>query len=218
MLGEKGMKPEFKPLAEWIDKTYEVKTINIIYDTFDKGTRPRLEICFEHPQEKSKFTGANRVNFDTVKQHAIGQKFKETLIEQGLIQKNRFIDLFKKPANSNYKTDSIWVIYSDFETIAKMEASGSIPESTVEALKNELANKDIWGISRPGPIFFLYTDDQVKKYENSEESERWTDKYFDLLSKYDQFGYIKRDFFSIYLDSKENFDTNYESNWFYYFR
>ena len=36
MLGKKVMQPEFKPLAEWIDKTYGVKTINIFYDTIDK--------------------------------------------------------------------------------------------------------------------------------------------------------------------------------------
>ena len=28
-----------------------------------------------------------------------------------------------------------------------------------------------------------------------------------------EFGYFKKDFYSVFLDSKENFDTNYESNW-----
>ncbi len=31
--GEATMDSEFIPLAEWIDKNYDVKTINIIYDT-----------------------------------------------------------------------------------------------------------------------------------------------------------------------------------------
>ena len=63
MLGKKVMQPEFKPLAEWIDKTYGVKTINIFYDTIDKGNRPRLEIYFEHPKGKAQFNGPNGFNF-----------------------------------------------------------------------------------------------------------------------------------------------------------
>lgn len=220
LLGEKVMKPEFKPLAEWIDKTYGVKTINIFYDTIDKGIRPRLEICFEYLREKASFKGSNGLNFDSDKQKAIAKKFKETLEEQGLIEEGGFLELFKKSRYSEYKTENIWVIYGDFESIAKIEANGSVPEEEVKALKKELNNQDIWEISRAfsGTTIFLYTDEQVKKYENSEEHKKWTDKYFELLSKYDQFGYFKREFFLVFLDSKENFDNNYQSNWYYYYK
>ncbi len=43
MLGEAVMKKEFLPLAEWVDETFGVKTINIVYDTIEEGKRPRLE-------------------------------------------------------------------------------------------------------------------------------------------------------------------------------
>jgi hypothetical protein len=220
LLGKKVLKPEFQPLAEWIDQTYGVKTINVFYDTIDKGTRPRLEICFEHPREKSLFKGPNGFNFDSDKQKAIGEKFKETLVKQGLIKESGLFGLFKKPPTSKYKTENIWVIYGDFESIARSEANESVPENKVKELKAELANKAIWKISRAfsGTTVFLYTDEQVKKYENSEEYKEWTNKYFDLLSQYDEFGYFKREFFSVYLDSKENFDNNYESNWYYYYK
>jgi hypothetical protein len=190
MHGKKVMQPEFKPLAEWIDKTYGVKTINIFYDTIDKGNRPRLEICFEHPKEKAQFNGPNGFNFDSGKQKAIGKKFKETLKEQGLIPDSGLFGLFKKQATSIYKTENIWVIYGDFESIARIEANESVPEKKVKELKAELYNKDIWEISRAfsGTTIFLYTDEQVKKYENSEEHKKWTDKYFDLLSRHDKFG------------------------------
>jgi hypothetical protein len=220
MLGKKAMKSEFKPLADWIDKTFNVKTINIYYDTIDNGKRPRLEICFEHPHESASFKGSNGFNFDSVKQKAIAEKFKETLREQGVIQKKKLLGLFKKSETIKYRAENIWVIYGDFESIARTEANESVLESKVKALKNELDNKDIWEISRAfsGTTIFLYTDEQVKKYENSEAHKKWTDKYFELLSQYDEFGYFKRDFFSVYLDSKENFDNNYESNWYYYYK
>ncbi len=220
MLGNKIMKPEFKPLAEWIDKTYGVRTINIFYDTIDKGIRPRLKICFEHPSEKAQFNGSNAFSFDSDKQKAIGEKFKETLKEQELIQDSGLFGLFKSQTTSKYKTEDILVIYGDFASIARIETNESIPESKVKKLKAELANKDIWKISRAfsGTTIFLYTDEQVKKYENSEEHKKWVDKYFDLLSQYDDFGYFKREFFSVYLDSKENFDNNYASNWYHYYK
>lgn len=36
-LGTEKMKPEFVPIAEWIDKNFDVKTINIIYDTLSEN-------------------------------------------------------------------------------------------------------------------------------------------------------------------------------------
>ena len=220
MLGKKVMKPEFKPLADWIDKTYGVKTINIFYDTIDIGTLPRLEICFEHTKEKAQFKGPNSFNFDSDKQKAIGKKFEETLKEQGLIQDSGLFGLFKKQATSKYKTENIWVIYGDFESIARIEANERVPEQKIKELKTEFDSKDIWEISRAssGATIFLHTDEQVKKYENSQEHKRWTDEYFKLLSQYDEFGYFKRELFSVCLDSKENFDNNYESNWYYYYK
>jgi hypothetical protein len=52
--------------------------------------------------------------------------------------------------------------------------------------------------------FYLYTDKQVKLYENSPLKKEWADKYFDILKNYDEFGYFKRDTFDIYLDSNKN--------------
>jgi hypothetical protein len=193
MLGKKEMKPEFKPLAEWVDKAYGVETVNIFYDTIDKGTRPRLEICFKHSREKAEFNEPTGFNFDSDKQKAIAKKFKETLKEQGLIEDSRFLRLFKKPATAKYKTENIWVIYGDFESIARIEANGNIPEEKVKALKDEINNPDIWEISRAfsGTTIFLYKDEQVKKYENSDALRKWTEKYFELLNQYDQFGFFK---------------------------
>lgn len=220
MLGKKEMKPEFKLLAEWIDKKYGVKTINIYYDTIDEGSRPRLEICFETVKERSTFNGKGIVIFDHSKQDDIALKFKKTLEEQGIVKKSRLFGLFKKAGTSKYMTDNIWVIYGAFEPVARIEANESVPQAKVVELKEKLDDKSLWEISRAfsGTTFFLYTDDQVKEYEKSETFKDWTDKYFELLTQYDEFGYFKREFFSVYLDSKENFESNYESNWYYYYK
>ena len=214
MLGQKTMNPDFKDLADWIDKTYDVRTINIIYDTFIAARRKqsRLQICFEFERERLIFRDDTRINFDTDKQTAIATKFKEILrMKNGL---TGFI------RSSRYVTDNILIVFSAFKPVARIEANEKIPQEKVKDLQKELDNPDLWLISKAfgGVTFFLYLDDQVRKYEGSKIKKDWTDKYFDLLERYDEFKYFKRKGFSINLDSKENFDKNYESNWYYYYK
>lgn len=221
MLGEKNMNSDFKLLANWIDSNFNVKTVNIKYDTIDQGTRPRLGVFFETVREANSFQENGQFStFDSKKQELIADKFTHTLKEQGLIKKKKVFDFFKSSHSSKYKTDNIWIYTSAFEPIARIEANEKIPQDKVEELKREFNNDELWEISRAfsGMTFFFYTDEQVKKYENSETVKKWTDKYFELLTQYDEFGYFKKEFFSIYLDSKENFDNNYESNWYYYYK
>jgi hypothetical protein len=220
ILGLEKMKPEFLPLAEWIDKTYDVKTINIIYDTIDKGERPRLQICFEFEKEKQKFLNDGITYFDKAKQDAIAHNFKKTLLEQGLIKKKSLWDYFKSSNTQSFLTENIWVIYGAFEPIAKLESTYNISEKRRKEFKDSFKNNDIWEISIGfiAATFFLYTDDKVKEYDLPEIKKLWADKYFELVKEYDEFNYFKRETTNIYLDSKENFDNNYQSNWYYYYK
>lgn len=220
MLGKSNMNPDFRKLADDIDQTFKVKTINIIYDTIVKEKIPRLNICFEFEHEKQSFNEENAINFDRRKQKLIADKFKQSITEQGLIKKKRFFEFFSKPDSEKYKTENIWIYYSAFEPIAKIETIESISQDKIDQLKSDLKCKELWEISRcfSGTTFFVYTDEQVKQYENSEIEKLWAEKYFEILEPYNEFEYFKRDKFYIYLDSKENFDNNYESNWFYYYK
>lgn len=219
MLNKAKMNPDFVELANYIDKTFSVKTINIIYDTFDREKRPRLNICFEFEREKQSFYD-NIGNFNSKKQQVIADKFKKSLKEQKIIREKRFFDFLIKPKNVKYKTDNVWVFFSAFEPIAKIEANESVPQNKIIQLKKELDNEELWEISRAfsGITFFLYTDEQLKRFEKSETRKIWASKYYDILQAYDEFGYFERNNFNIYLDSKENFDNNYDSNWFYYYK
>lgn len=218
--GKLTIKTEFKPLADWIDKEFGVKTINIIYYTIDKGQKPALNICLEFEKDQGKFRDSTNFNFDSVKTQAIGKRFKTILQEQGIIKGKRLFDFLQKDYDSKYKTNNIWIVFSAFDSIAKAEANESVPEEKIQELKTSIANKDLWGISRAfsGTTFFLYTEKQVEEYSKNGIKEEWTEKYFNLLKQYDEFHYFKREFYSVYLDSKENFDKNYQGNWFYYYK
>ena len=220
LLGTEKMKEEFLPLAEWIDKTYGVKTINIIYDTIDKGVRPRLQICFEFEKEKQKFLNDGVTYFDIDKQEAIGHQFEKTLLEQGLIRKKTFLDNFKPANNQPYLTENIWVIYGAFEPVAKLEATYKITKEQTEKFIKSFSNQDIWTISIGFtiPTFFMFTDEKVKEYDKPEIKKIWADKFYEFVKPFDEFNYFKRENIQVYLDSKENFDNNYQGNWYYYYK
>ena len=220
ILGTERMKPEFVPLAEWIDKTFDVKTINIIYDLLDNKI-PRIQICFEYEKEKNKFLTHDISYFDKSKQKAIGEKFTEIIKQQGLSKNNgAFSNIFGLNKNGIYLTDNVFVIYGAFEPIAKLEATYKITQKETKEFIKSFDNKDIWTISIGFtiPTFFMFTDEKVKEYDKPEIKTKWADKYFDFVKPFDEFNYFKRTDIQVYLDSKENFDKNYESNWYYYYK
>lgn len=59
------IKEEFKPLVEWIDQRYNVKTLNIIFDYIHKNkSNSRLQICLEYAKDKGKFMDNSNYNFN----------------------------------------------------------------------------------------------------------------------------------------------------------
>jgi hypothetical protein len=218
MQAKASMKPEFKPLAEWIDKKYNVKTVNIIYDTIEPRNQPRLQICFEFASEKEKFDGPTLFSFDPKKQREIGQQLKTVLRAQRLAKSKSLFSFFQKSERTTYDVDDVFVYYSAFKPIAQEEANGQIPKERLEKLKEDINDKNLWYILNSFAIatFFLFTDEQVIQYEMTDLKAGWSKKYFEILKEYDEFNYWSESEFSIKFDSKENFDNKYYSNWYYY--
>ncbi|NOQ71943.1 MAG: hypothetical protein GQ574_08075 [Crocinitomix sp.] len=211
------IKEEFELLAHWIDQKYAVKTYNILFDYMDKSkSRPRLQICLEFARDKGKFM-ERMGNFDKNKQKEIAEKFREITSTIKTAYKPSH---FKKLFGLRYRNDNLHIYFTEFESIAKTEANNSIPKKEIEKLQKALNNPELWKISRAfyGVTYFLHTNEQLKKYEDSEIHKKWSEQYFELLKKHDEFGYFKKAAFRVHLDSKENFDNNYESNWYYYYK
>ena len=217
--GKATMGSEFEPLAKWIDKAYDVETINIVYDTIDNGVRPRIQIIFETSQEADKFR--TKYGYDNVRQQKIAVEFQNSFASQGLIPKKSFVKFFTWNNHKKYKADNILVIFGAFKPIAKLEASWNISEAEIQKLQTELNIIDLWKIHKEifnSPTFFFYTNKQVEEYSGNEMKALLTDKYFNLIKSFDEFDYIKKDQFEIKLDSKENFESIYEGSWFNYDR
>jgi hypothetical protein len=214
--GHKQLDPIFQPLADWINQTYGTKVLNIYYDKIEVDkNRPRLNIIFEHQEEELKFRDGFLGNFHSDKQRIIAGKFDEVV--NGRIKES---GILSKLFNKKYDTKNLLVIFDSFEPIAREEANQNISENEIENLKSEIGMTDLWTIYRQFSIatIFFYTDKQLEKYSSDGTTEILKKKYYDLLKHYDEFDYIKPDTDFIKFDTKENFDNNFESSWFYYSR
>jgi hypothetical protein len=89
-------------------------------------------VIVEHQDDAQKFRDG--YNFDKQKQKSIASQFFEMINRQ--------------PAHG-YDVDGLFVVFSAFAPIAKEEADSRLSEEQIESLKNQIANPDLWAISRP---------------------------------------------------------------------
>jgi hypothetical protein len=66
------------------------------------------------------------------------------------------------------------------------------------------------------PIVFVRTGEQATAIRASDLPLAWADTYFEIARRNDEFGYLTRAELTIAVDSKENFDASYASNWYYF--
>ena len=64
----------------------------------------------------------------------------------------------------------------------------------------------------------FYTDDHIRIYEALGCKASYSRLYYEILKPNDEFGYLTLANFSASFDSKQNFDTNYKGNWFFYYK
>lgn len=201
----KSLRSPFREIADWISTRYGVIVLNVEYDTVVSNDRPRLHVIVEKQSEKSKFYDEAHVNFDSKKQKRISDEFTSIIQKQGV---------------TDFNTNGLFVVFSSFERVARIEANDNIPDRKIKKLKRQLKTKDIWEISRcfDSVTFFFYTDQQLAHFEKEGIRMGFREKYFDLIKPYDEFDYITLKNFPVYLDSKQNFDEKYQGNWFYYYK
>jgi hypothetical protein len=152
-----------------------------------------------------KFQDGASGDFNKIDQKRVQERFETILTEQG---------------DHRFNVGGLFVVFAAFERVARMEANESVTKEELHWLKLKLNNKDLWEISRlfDTVTFFFYTDAQVRKYEAAGLRDLYAQEYARLLQAYDEFGYFQKRGVSVYFDSKENFDTNYQSNWYYYYK
>lgn len=201
---EQEMSSVFQKLKNWITEEFNQQVVNLYYDTIDNGNRPRLNVIFENYESVN--TIRDRIgNYAKEKQQKIKLKFEEILLRE---------------PNAEYKTENLLVIFSAFNPIARAEANGKVTDSFLNSLKAKYQELKIWEINKFGgaTTIFFYTEKEVEEKSQSVQIKVLREEYLQELKKYDEFNVIDPEKFNLSFDSKENFDKNYESNWYYYYK
>ncbi|WP_405291984.1 hypothetical protein [Algibacter sp. Ld11] len=217
--GIKEIDSDFVQLAQWISKKYEVNVLNITHKIMNHDNRIRIGIVVEFKADENKFKESDErwANYNEKIQNEIAEKYLNICKILELSDGKSLLGITKK---KKPKLNDIFVSTSAFEPIAKEEANGLIPKVRFDELLIELKNKKVWTLSRcfGSTTLFVLKDEQKSEIGKSDFLKELENRYFELLKEYDEFNYWKRDKFKIGIDSKQNFDENYESSWFYYYR
>jgi len=203
--GRRTLTSPFSDMARWIDEKYGVEVLSVEYETVIPDNRPRLSVVLERTSDALKFRNGALGNFNRVDQKAIGEKF---------------VSIASNNDDQIFDFTGLFVVFSSFESVARIEANERVPEKRLKKLKNQLKNENVWEVFRlfEGVTFFFFTDDQLCESESNEQRSNFRKLYYNLIKPFDEFGYLTLENISVSFDSKQNFDENYQSNWFYYTR
>ncbi|MGJ8654781.1 MAG: hypothetical protein ACSHX8_16085 [Opitutaceae bacterium] len=203
--GKKALREPFQEMAIWISERKNKNVLNVVYDP-PKGVlkRPRIKIIVENSGSEPLFSRDKFIS-EKADEPEIIEHFK------GIIERDQL---------SGFGTEDMFVVFSNFSEVAKQDVDNQITEKDLERIIKRIGNPEIWKIVRCfGSVTFMFhTEEQKERHEKEGFRSKYASEYFNELKPHDEFGYLDRDSYQVYFDSKQNFDENYQSNWFYYFR
>lgn len=214
--GKSRVEPVYDTFIERFQLEYGVRPLAVFVGVMARprglGKTPRLTVVLERTDQRRAFHTAPYLA-DKRKQKAVARLFTDSLQKRGLQAAFRLAEV---------TAEEIFVYFADFEYVAKQEVHDLATASAeLDKFTASLGIGDQFWCSQRlsgAPIVFVHTDEQARAIEASDLPVTWADTYFEIAQGHDEFGYLTRAEITIRIDSKENFDANYSSNWFYYFK
>ena len=117
--------------------------------------------------------------------------------------------------------EGLFVVFCDFERLATEHAHAMVTREEARAFEESLLLGDrLWCTARlwGPPVVFVWTDADAARVRSGGETERFAELWYAVAKAHDEFGYLTREAVAVPVDSKENFDATYSSNWYYYFK
>ena len=211
----KKQSPIFETLKNWITSTFGFEVVSI---EFDNKERPRLHIWFEKQQDTDRFyydfENNKHIGFQIAEQYKILNESKP--VDTHWLQKLKlYYTVIPKPE----PLENLYCYYSCFSKEAIKEACKKVPLKDLDFLIQKYKKDKIWDIQfyDTHAYVFAYKHSDIEEVKTSIENEL-KGQWYGMLKIHDEFGYIDVDTVKIIFDSKENFDTNYQGQWHYYYR
>ncbi len=205
-LGLERMGPPGSELADRIQQEFGVRPLNILYEWVATADRARLMVVFECFAEASGFF-SGPLQIDGAKEAKIWKAFHLSAIAQLPIG-----------PSSGRIGSTPFLIITAFEPIAKAECNQGIPQAQIDALVVQFAKHGVWIFDRFGSTVtcFFHTEDQLLRSNSDGSRASIAVAYAGLIAEHDEFGYCDSPLEQVLFDSKENLDTNFEGNLYYY--
>ncbi len=208
--GEREIDETIKKLIIWIEEQFQIKVLYVVKDYLDTLNKPRLNVVLEEYSDVDSFRDKS-FNYDSQKQSLISSKFEEI---DGVKKDSLINSLFKK------KSDKYFVCFSAYNPVAKSDVVAQIPPEQLAEFKKRNTKECVWQIndSGTGMIVFVYQDSEIDEFKKSGKIEQLKKEFFEMVKPVDKENYFTIDNIAVGVDSKQNFDENYESNWYYYYK
>ena len=102
-----------------------------------------------------------------------------------------------------------------------MEDKKYIPSAILKTFLSSFEKGDIWQVHQRNErwlLVFLFPDDQMELDKRLPIYQERKDEYFKLVKHYLNVGFSSSADISIQFDSKENFESKYQGNWYFYYQ
>ena len=99
---------------------------------------------------------------------------------------------------------NLFVIFGNFSYVALVEANEKIKKREIKELENNLSEFGVWKIFKhfSSALCILNTNKQLEESKTGKVNEIITEKYRELISCYDEFGYSADVKLNLLFDSK----------------
>lgn len=113
----------------------------------------------------------------------------------------------------------VYVNFDAFRSAALSELMERVPGGAISGLAPSL-DPGLWKVATfySSITFFMYTEEQKKQRQGDGSLDRWLAVIAPIIRQYDTEDIFALDGIYAQIDSKENFDTNYSGNWYYYYK
>lgn len=202
-IGAAQLESPFCDLVDWLNQFYEgIGALNAWVEIGPKLVvvgKSALRIAFERD------AAVERLNLGPYKQNPSES-------ERILAEFHRIVVRRKL---SDFDTNDLFVTYSSFEHVARCEANGKVSDEDLFHLKRSLADLHIWEVKPDFDVvtFFFETDNQLADSEENGARRICENLYRNILSRYDEFGYLRERPIEVSFYSHQSFNRVYH-NWF----
>ena len=184
---------EFQHLIDWIKSEFDIVVYNVIYDTMRFKDKTLLNIILKREDDQEEF-------------------HKKVGVEENSKVTSYFESYYRD--SDKYNSQGIHVDTETFESAYKFRLSKNLGLAKDYLIKKY---SEIWHIDLFIYTFFTFTykDEQIEQFK--QQINELSEQIYEILKPFDEFNFLEISDIKIHLDSKENFDRNYDGNWLRYF-